>query len=68
MRLSFSNGGFQTSTLMFIGTEGVLRRPLTYDNHPFMYSSQKDKKAKREKGEMTEREKEGMIKRQNDCY
>ena len=53
---------------MFIGTEGVLRRPLTYDNHPFMYSRQKDKKAKREKGEMTEREKEGMIKRQNDCY
>ena len=50
---------------MFIGTEGVLRRPLTYDNHSFMYSRQKDKKAKREKGEMTEREKESILKRQN---
>ena len=62
MRLSIPNRGFQTFAVMFIGTEGVLRRSLTYDNHPFMNSRQKDKKAKRKKGEMTEREREGMIK------
>ena len=32
---------------MFIGTEGVLRRPLTYDNHPFMTERQKGGKRER---------------------
>ena len=58
MRLSFSNGGFQTSTLMFIGTEGVLRRPLTYDSHPFM--------TERQKGEKRERRNDRKRKRGND--